>query len=165
MSDEWQQWAKDSILIPNLPLAKSRALSRARLGRAGIDVSDGLGADLKRLCDASHVGAVVEARRIPVESPAREVAAIMRIEPWALAFGCGGDFQFLVTTPREALPEVEGLGFHLIGELTDGDQIRLRLPDGAEVPLPEGGHRDARNTSFAEEILALVKVAAGVTKA
>ncbi len=165
MSDEWQQWAKDSILVPNLPLVKSRALSRARLGHAGIDVSDGLGADLKRLCDASRVGAVVEAQRIPVESPARQLAALMTIEPWALAFGCGGDFQFLVTTPREASPELEGLGFYLIGELTGGDGIRLRLPDGAEVPLPEGGHRDARNTSFAEEILALVKSAAGVREA
>lgn len=165
MPEEWQQWAKDSILIPNLPLAKSRAVSRARLGHAGIDISDGLGADLKRLCDASHVGAVVEAQRIPVEGSARDVAALMGIEPWALAFGCGGDFQFLVSTSREAMTAVEDLGFSLIGELTEAPEIRLRLSDGADVPLPESGHRDARNASFTDEILELVTVAAQVAEA
>lgn len=159
MPEHWQQWASASILVPNLPLAKSRALSVARLGRGGIDVSDGLGADLKRLCEASHVGAIVEADRIPVEVETRQLAAEMGVEPWALAFGCGGDFQFLATTPRDAHQAVADLGFHLIGELTSGTDLRIQLSDGTSISMPSDGHRDARGTSFTEEILALVTAA------
>ena len=157
LSDEWKQWAKDAILVPRVPLAKSRALARAQLGHGGIDVSDGLGADLRRMCVASRVGVIVEASQIPIEPQVNDVAQAVGLEPWSLSFGCGGDFQFLVTTSESSRSVMEGLGFSLIGRMTKEQELRLRRLDGVTVRMPDGGHRDARNVSFVEEILLLAK--------
>jgi thiamine-monophosphate kinase len=156
LNDGWRDWAKAAILIPKIPLEKSRQLSSRCLGSGGTDISDGLGADLHKLCRASGIGAVVNAASIPIDPNVAELASKLNVEPWKFAFGCGGDFQFLVSTKRSARHEVEQLGFHLIGELTDQPHCRLQI-GSRNVPLPSGGHRDARRKPFADEILDLIQ--------
>ncbi len=155
MSEEWKQWARSVILNPVLPFQKSRLLSAEGLGAAGVDISDGLGADLERMCRSSGVGAIVDALRIPVDPHVCEIATSMGKEPWAFAFGTGGDFQFLVSTKHEAGERVERLGFHRIGELTAEATLKLRVRDRT-MALPTGGHRDGRDQTFEQEILSLV---------
>lgn len=155
MPDEWNDWAKAAITQPELPLERSRALARERLSCSGTDISDGLGEDLKRLCTASGVGATIDAASIPVAEHAARLANAMELEPWCLAFGTGGDFQFIVSTPPEAEPLVSSLGFHPIGVMTENPEITLRMPGGDVRPFPVTGHRDARGLSFADEIFQL----------
>ena len=38
-----------------------------------LDISDGLSRDLKRLCDCSGVGAVIDADRVPIHADARKM--------------------------------------------------------------------------------------------
>jgi thiamine-monophosphate kinase len=155
LSQEWVDWAKDAILNPKIPVELSRQLSSRCLGRGGIDISDGLGADLHTLCRASRTGAVVDATHIPIDSRVAELADAIGVEPWAFVFGCGGDFQFLVSTARSSRREVEQLGFHLIGELTKQNALSLKIGN-RNIPLPSSGHRDARGMTFPEEILTLL---------
>jgi len=155
VTDEWRQWARAAILTPSLPLEKSRLLSAECLGAGGIDISDGLGADLEKMCRSSSVGAVVDAHSIPLDPHVNELARKMGIEPWKFAFGTGGDFQFLVSTARKQAERVTRLGFNLIGELTA--ELKLSLRVGSHMmALPTSGHRDARDMSFPEEILSLL---------
>jgi thiamine-monophosphate kinase len=160
MSSEWKDWAKSAILVPSIPLDKSRLLSQARLGKAGIDVSDGLGADLHRMCRASGVGVMLDSSAIPTDPRACELASKMGVEPWAFAFCGGGDFQFLVTTDQSAAGEVRQLGFHPIGEITATKDLMMRVGEGT-IPLPNTGHRDARGLSFLDEIATLLESVAG----
>jgi thiamine-monophosphate kinase len=58
----------DSIrthLAPTPRIELGRALSRAGLASAAIDISDGLSSDLRHICIASGVGAVVDVSMIP----------------------------------------------------------------------------------------------------
>ncbi|MCB9741144.1 MAG: thiamine-phosphate kinase [Alphaproteobacteria bacterium] len=82
---------------PRPPLALGPALSREGLASAAMDVSDGLAADLAKLCEASGLGAEVEPERVPL-SPALRAA-----DPDALdhALGFGEDYQLLFTAPPE----------------------------------------------------------------
>lgn len=160
MSDDWLLWAKSTILQPNLPVSQSRLLSQSLRGRGGTDISDGLGADLANLCRASGVGAIINAGTIPIEESATQIAEKMGVPPWALAFGIGGDFQFVVTTSPENPSEIESLGFVRIGEITEDPRLLLSFPGGRLAPLPIGGHRDAKPLSFTEEARALVEYAA-----
>jgi thiamine-monophosphate kinase len=155
VTEEWKRWARAAILTPLVPLNKSRALSAESLGAGGVDISDGLGADLKRMCDSSGVGVVVDALSIPLDPHVTELAKKLGIEPWAFAFSTGGDFQFLISAARIAAEKVRRLGFHQIGELTAELELTLRVGDRV-LSLPEGGHRDTRGLSFVEEIQSLL---------
>lgn len=67
---------------------------------SAIDVSDGLSLDLHRLCEASGVGAVIEAEAIPLSQEARQSTDR---EPLAAALSDGEDFELIMTVaPDEA---------------------------------------------------------------
>lgn len=156
-SKTWIGWARRTLTVPSLPLALAKAMADSKLGRGGIDISDGLGADLLRLCTASGVGAIVEVEGIPIERPVLSVARRNGLPGWAYAFGVGGDFQFLVTAGPASRREVEALGFRCIGRLTRERSCLLRFGSGVMRPLPTGGHRDSRNLSFYDEIRSLME--------
>jgi thiamine-monophosphate kinase len=155
--------AKQAIASPTVPLAKSRALSQASLSCGGIDISDGLGADLARMCDASGVGATVDLERLPASSFLTEAAAQLGLPLWSFALACGGDCQFLVTTAEEHAKSVEALGFHLVGHITSDRALSAHLGNRASFALPTRGHRDADNLSFADEIAFLIRAATART--
>lgn len=152
------EWARDVILQPSLPYRQSRMVATSHWGNAGTDLSDGLGADLHRLCHSSSVGAIVQASSIPIHPVAREIAATLGIEPFRLALGLGGDFQFVVTTKSTVRREMSNLGFIEIGRLEKGNAILLEMEDTSLTSLPGAGHRDARGLTFAQEVRHLLEL-------
>ena len=152
MSEEWNQWARQAVLRPYLPMDQSRRLSDAALAHAGTDISDGLGADLASICRASGVGARVFIDKLPIPAEVLKLASAMDLPPYRFALGVGGDLQFLVTAPTSSSDAMNALGFINIGQITAQHEIVLVYPDGAARPMPQHGHRDARRLSFLEEV-------------
>ncbi|NTU94274.1 MAG: thiamine-phosphate kinase [Chlorobiaceae bacterium] len=90
-----------------------------------IDISDGLAADLRHICERSGVGAHIEESRIPVLSEARAIADELQDDALSWALSGGEDYELLFTLPKEQydvissnreisvigeiLPEEEGL--------------------------------------------------------
>ena len=159
LSTGLRKWAVEVLTRPSLPIIQSRQLAQSHAGHGGIDVSDGLGEDIHRLCDASNVGVVVNANSIPVDHRAARIAAIHSLPPWSLAFASGGDFQFVATAASQRRQLLQQLGFHRIGRMHSGRRRSLLLADGNERPLPRTGHRDARHMTFHDEIMALAREA------
>ena len=157
LGQEWEDWARRVIVEPNLPLEKSRALALSGFGRGGTDISDGLGADLQSLCEASRVGAVVEVDQLPLARETVQLGEFLSIDPWRFAFGVGGDFQFLVTSGEQTADRVASLGYHRIGRITADLTCRLHFANGEFAPLPVSGHRDAHNLPFVQEVEWLIK--------
>ncbi|MBN1125504.1 MAG: thiamine-monophosphate kinase [Sedimentisphaerales bacterium] len=155
-----RHWAIRTLTRPSLPIVQSRKAAIAHVGHGGIDVSDGLGEDLYRLCHASGVGVIIDAQNIPVPPRAAAIAAVLDLPAWALAFASGGDFQFIMTTSARCKKFMKELDFHPIGCVVAGHRQLLRLPNGSKRPLPRTGHRDVRNMSFQEEIQCLAREAA-----
>jgi thiamine-monophosphate kinase len=128
--------------------AHLRPVPRLRLGRdlggkvsAGMDLSDGVAADLPRLCAASGCGARVELDRIPVGAPARALFAALEMDAPRAALAAAEDYLLLVTVTREAWQS--GLGAHhglvMIGRLMAAGEGLALLADGVEEAWPEPG--------------------------
>lgn len=146
-------WARRAITVPELPVSRSRALAKLRVANGGVDISDGLAADVRKMCAASGVGAIIDADAVPVHPAVRSVALRFGVPPWMFSMASGGDFQFIATVPPKACLPVLKLGFTQIGQVIEARRLLLQSDHGSTVaPLPEVGHKDRRGQSFAREI-------------
>jgi thiamine-monophosphate kinase len=100
---------KDPLLRAHLEPRPQVALGRwlAENGvTAMIDISDGLVADLGHICHMSHLGALIEAEKLPISEAARAAGRKLRQDPvdWAL-YG-GEDYCLLFTVDSGAAHEL-----------------------------------------------------------
>jgi thiamine-monophosphate kinase len=119
-----------------------RWLSEKRLASAMMDLSDGLSADLPRLCAASGVGAHVHAARIPaVRVPSRRGNS--GANPLTLALHGGDDYELLFSVPRKKLKDIprlfHGISITEIGDITKKRALLLIDKAGQGLPLPNRG--------------------------
>jgi thiamine-monophosphate kinase len=126
---------------------EGRWLAERKLVSAMIDVSDGLASDLRRLCEASGVGAELQAARVPVSADAkrlaREGAGRSALER---ALFDGEDFELLMTVAPGLLGEAAadflqefGEQLSVLGRITAERDIRLIHDDGTAQALRAGG--------------------------
>ncbi len=100
-----------AFLLDRYRLPQPRtALGPALIGvaTAAIDVSDGLVADLRHVCEVSGVDAIVDAELVPLSPAARE--AIAGHPPLlAVALTGGDDYELLFTAPPSAADRIREL--------------------------------------------------------
>lgn len=113
---------------------------------AMMDLSDGLSLDLKRMCLASEVGAVVEATKVPISAAAERVARASGRSALDHALSDGEDFELLVAVaPDEARALLADppcdCGLTCLGQFQSDPAILLRQPEGTELPLSAGGYQ------------------------
>jgi len=131
---------KKAFLHPHPRIAEGQLLV-SRGVKAAIDISDGLMADLNHICQASHVGAQIDADRIPVE-PA--VGANFGDRALGLALSGGEDYELLFTADAEVIDRVtKAAPCHItvIGDIVADNKGRATLVDsrGNPVSIPEKG--------------------------
>lgn len=130
-----------------LPQPRNRlgcALVEAGLGHAGMDVSDGLVADLRHMCEASGCGAEVATTRIPVSAA---VADLLAETPDLLlqAITGGDDYEVLLAAPGEEVAAILELGRRCstqvteIGCFTEGKGVLFVDADNRPLSLPKAG--------------------------
>jgi thiamine-monophosphate kinase len=105
-------------------------LGEEHLATAMIDISDGLSSDLAHLCGESHVGALIQSAKLPIDRDVVEICGRRALDPLMLALHGGEDFELLFTVhPDNAarLPkQVDGVPIADIGEVTsDAGRIRV----------------------------------------
>jgi thiamine-monophosphate kinase len=113
-------------------------------GRANacIDISDGLVADLAHICDASGVGAQIDADALPAS---RELMAFGVEERRAFQLAGGDDYELCFTAPDagradwlDALAR-SGCAATRIGRIVAGSGVRVQDAQGNPVALPRPG--------------------------
>jgi len=105
-----------------------------------IDISDGLSSDLNRICKASKVGAIIDAKLIPISDDARKGE-----NPLNSALNDGEDFELLFTLSKEdcrmLLKKWHGsIPITQIGEVTDTKKMQMKMSDGVIRDLQPGGY-------------------------
>jgi len=130
-------------LRPEPRVGWGMVLGQERLATAMIDISDGLSSDLNHLCEASGVGAFIEATRIPVDANVVDLSGRRALDPLQLALHGGVDFELLFTvTPERAtkLPRrVDGVAITRIGEVREHSH-GVKIAEGTRVwDLGPGG--------------------------
>ena len=111
------------------------AIPLRNLASAAIDVSDGLVGDVGKLAAVSHVGAVIEAARVPLSPSARKAVASDPKLLEALLTG-GDDYEIVASVPEASASSFEA-------EIRTKDEIvtqigHIEARDGTRV-LGEGG--------------------------
>ncbi|MFP4449167.1 MAG: thiamine-phosphate kinase [Bacteroidales bacterium] len=92
----------DQHLTPYPHVAEGQWLAQFNSVHAMIDVSDGIGSDLKHILKASGKAAVVEIESIPISEELKDVCRNNDWNPYELAVSGGEDYVLLFTVdPRE----------------------------------------------------------------
>jgi thiamine-monophosphate kinase len=135
-----------SFLMDRYRLPRPRVWLGPRLigmATAGLDVSDGLVADLHHLCDVSNLAATIEARRVPLSSAAR-VAFAAHPELFSTILTGGDDYEIVFTaSPKQkaaiaALSQSSGVPITPIGvmaQFSEGAQSAVSVIDDRGRPL------------------------------
>lgn len=111
-------------------------LQLAGRARAAIDLSDGFVGDLRKLLDASGVGAEVDVGQLPLSDALR--ARFPGEEAVALALTGGDDYELCFAAQPVDVKDVAGIT--AVGVITEGPELVCRR-DGEIVDVDEGGYR------------------------
>jgi thiamine-monophosphate kinase len=130
-------------LYPEPRIALGQWLAENRLATAMMDLSDGLSTDLPRLCNASSVGARINASQIPAARVPKWNSPAASINALRLALNGGDDYEllFAVSPPKvRQLPRsYQGVALTAIGEITSARRVTLVDRDSHEAALTPGG--------------------------
>ncbi len=134
---------KQSFLKPSPRVKEGRVLISSGV-RTGIDISDGLVADLTHICQASALSARVQVDKVPVASCVRSHFADTAIHK---ALSGGEDYELLFTAPEKIIDNVSsilepaGCPVTVIGEMVadSGSKVILLDRDGRTIRLPGPG--------------------------
>lgn len=101
----------------------------AKIGvNAMIDASDGL-ADISHICNASGVGAVIYADKIPISPATKEDSKKLGKGALDFAIYGGEDYELIFTASKDKLEKLDGIGVTLIGEIV-GKSKGIKLAVG-----------------------------------
>lgn len=114
------------------------------LASAGLDVSDGLVADMGHLCDVSRLGARIDLSAVPFSSPVRQAISLDPSRRETAVTG-GDDYEILFAAPRayrariEDLSRSQDVAITRIGMLAD-DSLSFVDENGVEVIFAHRGY-------------------------
>lgn len=142
-------FAEDCIrahMDPEPRLGLGEELNDRKIVSACIDVSDGLGIDLARLCRASGVGARIQEQSLPLHPGVLAWGRAWDRDPTALALSGGEDYELLFTANSEekveALRNASDVAITKIGELRSREEpidIDMVRRDGTIEPVTGAG--------------------------
>ncbi|MBF0161676.1 MAG: thiamine-phosphate kinase [Magnetococcales bacterium] len=130
--------------LPTPPIELAIALQAAALSRSAIDISDGLIADLRHVCQASRVGAQLFAERVPLSALARSQVAQHGTKLLTRLLTGGEDYELLFTVAATAVAAVmvlahtAGIPVTDIGLITAGSDLLVTY-QGQPMALENGG--------------------------
>ena len=123
-------------LDPDPPFAFGATVAEEGLAHAAMDLSDGLSGDLAAMCEASGVGAFVDAEALPVDPAASAADVDAALE---LALHGGEDYQLLLAVPDARLDRLR--------EAADAASVRVtaigRFLEAPGVTLRRAGEASA----------------------
>jgi thiamine-monophosphate kinase len=117
--------------VPRINAGRKLATAGAR---AMLDLSDGLGGDVRHLADASGVAVELDVDAVPVASACLEEARRLGISPQQFAAEGGEDFELLAALPSEfdadsamAFQRTTGIALTRVGTVAAGSGVRATL--------------------------------------
>lgn len=127
---------KACTLSPSALIAEGLWLSKQSSVTAMLDTSDGIYIDLKKLCDASKVGAVLHINALPLSPLLPSACEALHISPIECALIGGEDYGLLFTVKKEAYDALStafqkefNTPLTAIGEITDSNHLELMQHD------------------------------------
>ena len=145
LDDASRRFLLDRYRLPQPRVALGPGL--IGVATAAIDISDGLIADLRHLCEVSRVNAIVEAKSVPL-SPAAHRAIASDPQRLATVLTGGDDYEVLFTAPPDAAERISELARSASTPITPIGRITSSLQgDGPRVVVLDDLGRATRFTA------------------
>lgn len=150
LDKETARYLRQAHLCPLPRVQEGQVLAQHGV-RAAIDLSDGLVADLGKICQASKVGARVMTNKVPIHPL---VQAAFELDFLRLALSGGEDYELLFTARGDVIERAKLLvpsAVTIIGEIVVDEPGRVTLLDeeGRVMEWEDGGWEHFRNERFA----------------
>ena len=125
-------------LSPCCRLDVSEAI--APFANAMIDISDGLGSEVRHICRQSNVGAEIHADSIPIHDDVKAAGKELGTDPMDFALYGGEDFELLFSIPEDKLQSLmnTGVSFHSVGKITEENTDPVLITASGKRPLLRG---------------------------
>ncbi len=111
----------DRHYLPEPRIKEGLALSQIKGVHAMMDISDGIGSDLRHILNASGKGAEINCDAIPVSDEMRAYCRATGRDSLELAISSGEDYELLFTCSADAAITIP---HYIIGTITDGEGIK-----------------------------------------
>ena len=118
----------DRHYTPTPRVEEGLALSCLPGVHAMMDISDGVGSDLRHILDESGVGARIDTAKLPISEELQDLCSEKGWDPKELALSGGEDYELLFTMDPQETPDIP---YTVIGEITANPTVTW-----------EGGSRD-----------------------
>jgi thiamine-monophosphate kinase len=124
---------------------QGRLIAKSKLAHAMMDISDGLASDIRHICRASDLGAVIFESSLPLSDSFRDYTSRFKPDYLKTAIGVGEDYNLLFTlaeddfTALEKLMHGEGYQLFCVGKMTKEQRLILEDNQGQSMPLQIGG--------------------------
>ena len=136
----------DQHLTPYPHVSEGIWLAGHEAVHAMIDVSDGIGSDLKHILKASGLQGSIELEKLPISEELKQKAGTYEWNPWEMAISGGEDYVLLLTVDQAHFDQLSGAfeeefarPLYSIGKLSRGEPRIVYLKDQQEVEdLSEG---------------------------
>ncbi len=90
---------------------------------AMMDISDGIGSDLRHILQASHVGAEIDVNKIPISVEMNRVCEQFGWNAYELATSGGEDYELLFTIDEQYCNQLN-INYSVIGRIVEGDSLK-----------------------------------------
>jgi thiamine-monophosphate kinase len=135
-------------------LKEGRLLAQLHTVTASMDLSDGLSASLYQLTEINTVGFEIQKETLPLASGLnKQFKTRYGVDPYTIALHFGGDYELLVTMPKEKFEKTRqtlqkhGVRFTAIGTVTRKKTITL-VENGLKKNLPNKGYEHFKTHDF-----------------
>jgi len=132
IGNEYETFFINSLNRPEVSV--EAGLRLREIANSAIDISDGLIADLGHILSASHVGAEIEVKKIPLSETMQQ--CIDETTAWNYALTSGDDYKLCFTASAvqheiiiSTFKEID-ISVSCIGRIKSGTGLQLKTPDG-----------------------------------
>jgi thiamine-monophosphate kinase len=143
-----------ALLEPQPRLKEGRLLAQLCCVTSSMDLSDGLSTSLYQLQELNTIGFEIEKNALPLASGLnRRFQKDHGVDPYSLALHFGGDYELLVTVPRQKFEKTKqalqkhGITLSSIGIVTEKKKILL-VENKRRKLLPNKGYEHFKKHAF-----------------
>ncbi len=120
--NEDEQWLLDRHYLPTPRIPEGIELAKTEGVHAMMDISDGIGSDLRHILEESHVGAEITVNAIPLSEQLCRYCKKNTLDAIQLATCGGEDYELLFTITEDAERKIT-VPHTVIGKITEGKEL------------------------------------------
>ncbi|MCQ2605685.1 MAG: thiamine-phosphate kinase [Bacteroidales bacterium] len=117
-----EEWLINRHYLPTPRIPEGIELIKTGGVHAMMDISDGIGSDLRHIMKESNVGAIINITKIPVSKQLRRYCETHNLDKYKLATCGGEDYELLFTVDPQAEKQIS-VPHTVIGEITEGNEL------------------------------------------